>query len=105
MRSEQRTLLQVSGVISCHHQNQNLAVTCRKQGIRTHAIAPAPPTGIRVNSAPAGIGPALIRVLIGVNSGCLGGADEQAAAITFLASDAASFVNGAVLPVDDSAAV
>lgn len=52
-----------------------------------------------------GIGPALIRVLIGVNSGCLGGADGQAAAITFLASDAASFVNGAVLPVDDSAAV
>ncbi|WP_322746931.1 hypothetical protein [Streptomyces tauricus] len=40
-----------------------------------------------------------------MNSGCLGGADEQAAAITFLASDAASFVNGAVLPVDDSAAV
>ncbi|MGW0570226.1 hypothetical protein [Streptomyces tauricus] len=57
-----------------------------------------------MHSAPDAIGPTLIGALIGVNSGCLGSAGEQAAAITFLASDAASFINGAVLRVDDDSA-
>jgi NAD(P)-dependent dehydrogenase (short-subunit alcohol dehydrogenase family) len=38
--------------------------------------------------------------LIGAVTGRISTPEEQAAAITFLASDAASFINGAVLPVD-----
>lgn len=65
-------------------------------------IAPGPTvTGIGVDSRPEGHGPAIVRSLIGANSGRLGSADEQAAAIVWLASDPAAFVNGAVLPVDD----
>ncbi|WP_157878199.1 SDR family oxidoreductase, partial [Streptomyces torulosus] len=40
--------------------------------------------------------------LIGATIGRLGTAEEQADAIFFLASDAAAFVNGVVLPVDDA---
>lgn len=81
---------------------KNLAVMYRKQGIRANAIAPGPtPTGIRVDSDPNALGPALIGKLIGANIGRLGSVEEQAAVIAFLASDAASFINGAVVPVDD----
>ena len=81
---------------------KNLAVMYRKQGIRANAIAPGPTlTSIQVDAAPEAHSPALIGQLIGANIGRLGSAEEQAAAIVFLASDAAAFVNGAVLPVDD----
>ncbi|MFG2596913.1 SDR family NAD(P)-dependent oxidoreductase [Streptomyces sp. NPDC048462] len=81
---------------------KNLAVMYRGQGIRTNMIAPGPTaTGISVDSRPDAHGPALIGRLIGTNIGRLGSAAEQAAAIVWLASDAASFVNGAILPVDD----
>ncbi|MFG2888561.1 SDR family NAD(P)-dependent oxidoreductase [Streptomyces sp. NPDC048248] len=81
---------------------KSLAVMYRKQGIRANAIAPGPTlTSIQVDAAPEAHGPALIGQLIGANIGRLGSAEEQAAAIVFLASDAAAFVNGAVLPVDD----
>lgn len=81
---------------------KNLAVTYRKQGIRANAIAPGPTqTNIQVDAAQDAHGPALIGQLIGANIGRLGTAEEQAAALVFLASDAASFVNGAILPVDD----
>ncbi|GAA2941985.1 hypothetical protein GCM10010446_29020 [Streptomyces enissocaesilis] len=39
--------------------------------------------------------------MTGANIDRPGSAEEQAAAIVFLASDAAAFVDGAVLPVDD----
>lgn len=54
-----------------------------------------------VDSRPDAHGPSVITSLIGANIGRIGSADEQAAAIVWLASGAASFVNGAVLPVDD----
>jgi NAD(P)-dependent dehydrogenase (short-subunit alcohol dehydrogenase family) len=81
---------------------KNLAVMYRKQGIRANAIAPGPTsTNIQVDAGAEAHGPAVIGQLIGANIGRLGSAEEQAAAIVFLASDAASFVNGAVLAVDD----
>ncbi|UZI33379.1 SDR family oxidoreductase [Streptomyces sp. CA-278952] len=81
---------------------KNLAVMYRGQGIRANMIAPGPTaTGIGVDSRPDAHGPSVLRSLIGANIGRIGSAREQAAAIVWLASDAASFVNGAVLPVDD----
>ncbi|MDJ1133085.1 SDR family NAD(P)-dependent oxidoreductase [Streptomyces iconiensis] len=81
---------------------KSLAVTYRKQGIRANAIAPGPTrTGIQVDADPEAQGPPLIGQLIGATIGRLGSAEEQAAAVLFLASDAAAFVNGAILPVDD----
>ncbi|MGO4750411.1 SDR family NAD(P)-dependent oxidoreductase [Streptomyces sp. 2MCAF27] len=81
---------------------KNLAVMYRKQGIRANAIAPGPTsTNIQVDAGAEAHGPAVIGQLIGANIGRLGSAEEQAAAIVFLASDDASFVNGAVLAVDD----
>ncbi|MFE5842846.1 SDR family NAD(P)-dependent oxidoreductase [Streptomyces niveus] len=81
---------------------KNLAVMYRKQGIRTNMIAPGPTlTGIGVDSRPDAHGPTVVKSLIGANIGRLGSAEEQAAAIVWLASTEAAFVNGAVLPVDD----
>ncbi|GGZ65078.1 SDR family NAD(P)-dependent oxidoreductase [Streptomyces bluensis] len=81
---------------------KNLAVMYRKQGIRANAIAPGPTmTGIQVDADNEAHGPAVVGQFIGANIGRLGTAEEQAAAIVFLASDAAAFVNGAILPVDD----
>jgi NAD(P)-dependent dehydrogenase (short-subunit alcohol dehydrogenase family) len=81
---------------------KNLAVMYRKQGIRANLVAPGPTaTSIKVDADPEAHGPAVIGQLIGSNIGRLGTAEEQADAIVFLASDAAAFINGAVLPVDD----
>ncbi|MET9830372.1 SDR family NAD(P)-dependent oxidoreductase [Streptomyces sp. NPDC006385] len=81
---------------------KSLAVMYRKQGIRANAVAPGPTTtGIQVDARPDAHGPAVVGQLIGANIGRLGSAEEQAAAIVFLASDDAAFVNGAVLPADD----
>ncbi|MFF5927729.1 SDR family NAD(P)-dependent oxidoreductase [Streptomyces hydrogenans] len=80
---------------------RSLAVMYRGKGIRANAIAPG---GTRTNIAvtaeqgthgPTTLGPHF------VNVGRLAEPEEQAAAILFLASDAASNVNGVVLPVDD----
>ncbi|MEU6889657.1 SDR family NAD(P)-dependent oxidoreductase [Streptomyces viridosporus] len=80
---------------------KNLAVMYRKQGIRANAIAPGgTATGIAVNTDPAAHGPAALGPHF-VNLGRLARPEEQAAAILFLASDAASNINGAILPVDD----
>lgn len=73
---------------------KNLAVTYRDQGIRANAIAPGPTaTGIRVDAAPEAHGPAVIGRLIGAVTGRISSPEEQAAALAFLASDAASFIN------------
>jgi NAD(P)-dependent dehydrogenase (short-subunit alcohol dehydrogenase family) len=81
---------------------KNLAVMYRGQGIRANAVAPGPTaTNIRVDAGQQAHGPTVISPLIGATIGRLGSAEEQADAIVYLASDAASFVNGAVLAVDD----
>ncbi|MFI2507498.1 glucose 1-dehydrogenase [Streptomyces sp. NPDC018972] len=80
---------------------RNLAVMYRKQGIRANAIAPGgTATNIAVSADPAAHGPAALGPHF-VNLGRLARPEEQAAAILFLASDAASNINGAILPVDD----
>ncbi|MET8978042.1 SDR family oxidoreductase [Streptomyces sp. NPDC004539] len=82
---------------------KSLAVMYRGQGIRANAIAPGPTaTNIQVEAGPDAQGPFVIGPLIGATIGRRGSAEEQAEAIVFLASDASSFVNGAVLPVDDA---
>ncbi|MCL7425670.1 SDR family NAD(P)-dependent oxidoreductase [Streptomyces sp. YS415] len=80
---------------------KNLAVMYRGKGIRANAIAPGgTETGIVVDAEPGAHGPATLGPHF-VNVGRLARPEEQAAAIVFLASDAASNVNGVVLPVDD----
>ncbi|MEU1510946.1 glucose 1-dehydrogenase [Streptomyces sp. NPDC005811] len=80
---------------------KNLAVMYRSKGIRANAIAPGgTKTAIVVEADQAAHGPAALGPHF-VNVGRLAEAEEQAAAIVFLASDAASNINGVVLPVDD----
>ncbi|MGJ5949148.1 SDR family NAD(P)-dependent oxidoreductase [Streptomyces neyagawaensis] len=82
---------------------KSLSVMYRKQGIRANAIAPGPTmTNIKVDADQQAHGPAIVGGLIGATIGRLGTAEEQADTILFLASDAAAFVNGVVLPVDDA---
>ncbi|CAM3874925.1 SDR family NAD(P)-dependent oxidoreductase [Kibdelosporangium persicum] len=80
---------------------RSVAVMYRNHGIRANAIAPGGTlTGMSVNADPAALGP---QVLAGYmqNIGRVADADEQAAAIVFLASDDASNITGVVLPVDN----
>jgi NAD(P)-dependent dehydrogenase (short-subunit alcohol dehydrogenase family) len=80
---------------------RSIAVMYRDAGIRANAIAPGgTSTGLTVDADPAALGP---RIVGGYakNIGRIAEADEQAAAIVFLASDAARNINGAVLPVDN----
>ncbi|APU15517.1 MULTISPECIES: SDR family NAD(P)-dependent oxidoreductase [Actinoalloteichus] len=79
---------------------KSLAVMYRDAGIRTNAIAPG---GTRTSIAlqpGEGTGPAVLAPYM-VNLGRVAEADEQAAAIVFLASPAASNINGVVVPVDN----
>ncbi|MFI8189262.1 SDR family NAD(P)-dependent oxidoreductase [Streptomyces sp. NPDC085946] len=80
---------------------KSLAVMYRKQGIRANAVCPGGTrTGIAVDAEQGAHGPATLGPHF-VNLGRLARAEEQAAAIVFLASDAAGNINGAILPVDD----
>ncbi|MER5427627.1 glucose 1-dehydrogenase [Streptomyces sp. NPDC002588] len=80
---------------------KSLAVMYRGKGIRANAIAPGgTKTAIVVEADQAAHGPAALGPHF-VNVGRLAEPEEQAAAIVFLASDAASNINGVVLPVDD----
>jgi NAD(P)-dependent dehydrogenase (short-subunit alcohol dehydrogenase family) len=80
---------------------KSLAVMYRDKGIRTNAIAPGGTiTGIAVDIEAGSQGPAVLGAYMG-NVGRLAEAGEQAAAIVFLASDAASNINGVILPVDN----
>ncbi|HBF79819.1 MAG TPA: 3-ketoacyl-ACP reductase [Streptomyces sp.] len=80
---------------------KSLAVMYRDKGIRTNAIAPGGTvTNIRVEAERGAHGPTALAAYMG-NVGTPAQADEQAAAIAFLASDAASNINGVILPVDN----
>ncbi|GGS47477.1 SDR family NAD(P)-dependent oxidoreductase [Streptomyces griseoviridis] len=80
---------------------KSLAVMYRGQGIRANAICPGgTATAIAVDADQGARGPATVGAHH-VNMGRLSRPEEQAAAIVFLASDAASNINGAILPVDD----
>ncbi|MET1076360.1 MAG: glucose 1-dehydrogenase [Umezawaea sp.] len=80
---------------------KSMAVMYRGSGIRTNAVAPgATMTAIAAEVARDGHGPAALRPYLG-NFGRVSRPDEQAAVIVFLASDAASNLNGVVLPVDN----
>lgn len=80
---------------------RSIAVMYRDAGIRANAVAPGGTmTGIVLDVDPTGHGPrALARYMS--NVGRAAEAAEQAAVIVFLASDAASNINGVVLPVDN----
>jgi NAD(P)-dependent dehydrogenase (short-subunit alcohol dehydrogenase family) len=80
---------------------KSLAVMYRNQGIRANAIAPGgTATGIAVDLAPEAHGPQALGPYM-ANIGRISEPEEQAAAIVFLASDAASNINGVVLAVDN----
>lgn len=76
------------------------AVMYRNRGIRVNAVAPGgTKTNISVVPIPGKKGPEVLGAYM-PNVGRIANADEVAAAIVFLASDAASDITGVVLPVD-----
>ncbi|MGW5216126.1 SDR family NAD(P)-dependent oxidoreductase [Streptomyces sp. NPDC004051] len=80
---------------------KSLAVMYRKNGIRANAICPGgTATGITVGADRTAHGLTALGPHF-VNLGRVSQPEEQAAVILFLASDAASNINGAILPVDD----
>lgn len=79
---------------------KSLAIMYRNAGIRTNAIAPGGTATNIMGGLPEGPGAEALRPYMG-NAGRVSTPDEQAAAIVFLASDAASNINGVILPVDN----
>jgi NAD(P)-dependent dehydrogenase (short-subunit alcohol dehydrogenase family) len=83
---------------------RSLSTMYREQGIRTNAIAPGG-TATNIHTSMGNLdleahGPKVVMKYMG-NLGRMATPEEQASAILFLASDAASNVNGVILPVDD----
>ncbi|WP_353946419.1 SDR family NAD(P)-dependent oxidoreductase [Streptomyces sp. HUAS MG91] len=80
---------------------KSLAVMYRDKGIRTNGIAPGGTgTSLQVDTQEGAHGPAVLGSYMH-NIGRVAAAEEQANAIAFLASDAASNINGVILPVDN----
>lgn len=76
------------------------AVMYRNRGVRVNAVAPGgTKTNISVVPIAGNKGPEIVGSYMS-NVGRMAEADEVAAAIVFLASDAASDITGVVLPVD-----
>jgi len=76
---------------------RHLAIELAPKGVRVNAVAPGTIVTPPVQAAPQHLIDALIRAH---PLGRVGQPEEVAAAILFLASDDASFITGAVLPVD-----
>jgi NAD(P)-dependent dehydrogenase (short-subunit alcohol dehydrogenase family) len=81
---------------------KHLAVEWADRGIRVNAVAPGTIRTERVRQLPGEPGGAeYIEQIVRMHPmGRLGEPDEVARAIVFLASDEASFITGAILPVD-----
>lgn len=87
-----------------NQMTRDLAVEWGRAGIRVNAIQPCQVNtlafGTLVNT-PGPEGPALLaKMLRGIPIGRLAEAEDVAAAVLFLASDAASMITGVILPVD-----
>jgi NAD(P)-dependent dehydrogenase (short-subunit alcohol dehydrogenase family) len=83
-----------------------LAVDYGPQGVRTNAVALGSISTERYEELLAGSGPALEEQMRRLHPlGRVGRAGEVADAVAYLLSDAASFVNGAILPVDGGRSV
>jgi NAD(P)-dependent dehydrogenase (short-subunit alcohol dehydrogenase family) len=80
---------------------KSTAIHTRNRGIRVNAVAPGgTATNIQVNINPDHAGIAALSPYMG-SIGRIAEASELASAIVFLASDAASNINGVILPVDN----
>jgi NAD(P)-dependent dehydrogenase (short-subunit alcohol dehydrogenase family) len=80
---------------------KSVAIMYRGAGIRANAIAPGGTiTNLALDVEPGAHGPAVLGPYM-QNIGRVASAEEQAAAIVFLASGAASNISGAILPVDN----
>ena len=81
---------------------KHLAVEWAERGIRVNAVAPGTIRTERVRQLPDEPGGAeYVEQIIRMHPmGRLGEPEEVARAIAFLASDEASFITGAILPVD-----
>jgi NAD(P)-dependent dehydrogenase (short-subunit alcohol dehydrogenase family) len=73
----------------------------RNQGIRTNAIAPGGTAAKMIPVVDENAHGPKVLAPYRVNVGRVSQPEEQAPAIMFLASDAASNVNGVILPVDN----
>jgi NAD(P)-dependent dehydrogenase (short-subunit alcohol dehydrogenase family) len=80
---------------------KSCAIVYRDKGIRTNAVTPGGvTTSLEVHVQPDAVGLAAVGGYMG-NIGRMAEAEEVASVIVFLASDAASNVNGAIVPVDN----
>lgn len=82
---------------------RQLAVEYASRGVRVNCVCPGTvdtvvlQTAMKMSADPQGF---LDMLMAGHPIGRIGKADEIAAAVAFLASDEASFITGAILPVD-----
>lgn len=80
-----------------HHMTQMLAVTLAKDNINVNAIAPAAFRTAMTEEELDALGEAFVKA---IPVGRIGTPDDIAAAVVFLASRAADFITGHVLPLD-----